>query len=70
MIADELNPLTISHIDRINSPKPTGGPKKIMIFDEGIRPNIPNKAPVNNNAGAMIHQTDINRGMSLDLYNI
>ena len=71
-IADELNPLTKSHIGSSNiSNKPPGRktiiPTAVCI---SIMPNISNKAPGNNNAYPMRPKTDINRGMSFDLYNL
>ena len=65
-IADELNPLAISHTARVSSFKINGGLKIVMTFDKGNKSNIPIKAPVNKNTAEKSPQTDINRGMSFD----
>ncbi|GAH33894.1 unnamed protein product [marine sediment metagenome] len=66
-IADELNPLTISHTARTISFTAIGRFKKIEIVEKGLWPNIPNKPASANNNGAPIRpQTDKNRGMSFD----
>jgi len=69
-IADELNPLTISHTARNISFKAIGRNKKVDIVDvavgEGLRSNIDNKPDTNINMAPIRPQTDINRGTSFD----
>ena len=68
-IADELNPLTISHTANTISCTAIGKVKNSEIDDVGLWPNIPNKPDANNNMAPMKPQTDINRGTSFDRYN-
>ena len=68
LIADELNPLTKSHIGN-NSSNKAPGINTITSPSISIWPNIYNKVPGNNNAYPMRPKTDKNRGMSFDLYN-
>jgi hypothetical protein len=65
-IADELNPLTISHTARTISFTAIGTYKKVEIVDEGSRPNIINKLTANHNGTPIRPQTDNHRGMSFD----
>ena len=65
-IADDLNPLTISHTANTISCTAIGKVKNIEIGDVGLRPNIPKKPDANNNMAPIRPQTDINRGMSFD----
>ena len=66
-IADELNPLTISHTAKTISCKAMGINEKVANTEVSvIKPNISNKAPANNNAAPRKPQTDKNRGMSFD----
>jgi len=67
-IADELNPLTISHTAKTISCTAIGS-EKIEISDVRLKPNIPNKPSANNNMAPIRPQTEINRGTSFDLYN-
>ena len=61
-IADELNPLTISHTARTISFTPIGRFKKIEVVEKGlIRSNTPNKL-----ASADIHNNFINFIASLN----
>jgi hypothetical protein len=53
-IADELNPLTISHIDRNNSFEPIGA----YIISPAPWPNISNKGAANDNVAPIRPQTD------------
>ena len=61
--ADGLNPLTKSHIGKINSNKPPG----IYKTNARSEPKITNKPPVNKAAYPMKPKTDSQRGMSFDL---
>jgi len=68
-IADELNPLTISHIPRNISFNIIGRAKKIVdagMEPPALGPNKPNKPAANNNVAPIRPQTDKNRGMSFD----
>jgi len=66
-IADELNPLIISHTANTISCTAIGRTKKLEIVE--LRPNIPSKPSANNNVAPMKPQADIHRGTSFDLYN-
>ena len=66
-IADELNPLTISHTARIISFKANGRAKMIPNADNSvIKPNIHNRPTGKLNVAPIRPQTDKNRGMSFD----
>ena len=70
MIADELNPLTISHIARTTFCKPSGACKTTWIVDKGVmRANITSKLAARYNGAATRPQPDNQRGMSFDWYN-
>jgi hypothetical protein len=67
VIADESNPLTISHTARTISCTAIGIDKTVSTMDNGgIKPNIINKPAENNNVAPIRPQTEINRGTSFD----
>ena len=69
-IADELNPLTISHIAKTISCKAIGKFKAIESIELGSSFINRGKRPAANINGAPIRpQTDNQRGMSIDSYN-
>ena len=63
-IADELNPLTISHIASTISFRPIGRYKRGCIPEE--EPKTANKHAANHNGTPIRPQPDNHRGMSFD----
>jgi hypothetical protein len=66
VIADGLNPLTISHTARTISFEAIGRLKKVEIVDKELWPNRGNKLAANPNVAPIRPQTDNHRGMIFD----
>ena len=67
MIADELNPLTISHAARTISFNAIGRANKTAVVEkESIMPKRISNSPASEKGTPMRPQTDNHRGMSLD----